>query len=298
MYTPFDADGELALEKVPAYADRLAAWGCPGVFVGGTAGEGASLTVAERQALAEAWVEAARGRMDVQVHVGHTSLGDARNLAAHAETLGVRAISSVAPYFYRPTGVPALTDFLAHIAEAAPSVPFTYYHIPSVTEVHLPGSQVFADAAQRISTFAGIKYAHGDLVDLQKCLHLAKGKYEIFLGAAKLALPAMELGVRAAIGSVYNFTAPVFLGMLEHVERGDMQEARAAQLLAVNVIETVSKFGGELAGGKAMTNLLGIDVGPCRLPFVSPDTSGSEAMRRAVDRLGFFEDLETAGRPR
>ena len=76
-HTPFDADGRLDTSRVPAQADHLAATGVAGVFIGGSTGEGLSLSVDERRALAEAWAGVLDGRMRFVVHAGHNALADA-----------------------------------------------------------------------------------------------------------------------------------------------------------------------------------------------------------------------------
>lgn len=288
VFTPFGPDGGLDLEVVGDQADALAGWGTRGVYVGGTAGEGASMTTAERMALLERWCEVAAGRFDVIAHIGHTSLAEARDLAAHARDAGVQAISAVPPYFHRPADAAAVADFFARVTQAAPDVPFIYYHIPGVTGVTVPASEVLAAARDRLPSFAGIKFAHDDLADLQRCLELADDRYELYVGSARLLLATIGIGARAAIGSAYNFAAPVFLRMIEHVERGELREARACQFLAQSAIDTAVAFGGELAGFKAAANLVGPDCGPCRPPLRSPGPAQVAELRDRLDALGLL----------
>ncbi|MDQ7905695.1 dihydrodipicolinate synthase family protein [Phytohabitans sp. ZYX-F-186] len=287
VFTPFTETGELALDTVPKQADDLLAWGSAAAYVGGTAGEGASLSTAERMALVERWCEVAAGRLDVIVHVGHSSVTEARRLAEHAESVGARAISAVPPYFHRPETVAALVDACAAIAGAAPTLPFTYYHIPSMTGVNLRASDVLLEAREKIPTFAGLKFAHNDMVDLQRCLHVAGGRHEIFVGVAKLVLAAWQWGARAAIGSVYNFAGPLFRQLLDHAARGELAEAQECQLLAQQVIDAAARHGGELTGFKAMGALFAVDCGGCRPPLVSPGPERAAALRAEVTALGF-----------
>jgi len=289
VFTPFTESGRLDLDTVQKQADDLVAWGSAAAYVGGTAGEGASLVTEERMALVERWCEVAAGRLDVIVHVGHASITEARRLAAHAEAAGVRAISAVAPYFHRPDTVDALVDGCAAIADAAPTLPFTYYHIPSMTGVHLRASDVLLAAREKIPTFAGVKFAHNDMVDLQRCLQLAGEEHEVFVGVAKLVLAAWQWGARAAIGSVYNFAGPLFRRMLEHAAGGDLDRARESQLLAQQVIDAAARYGGELAGFKALGALSGVDCGRCRPPLVSPGPEQVAALHAEVTGLGFTE---------
>ncbi|MGI5149693.1 dihydrodipicolinate synthase family protein [Plantactinospora sp. CA-294935] len=289
VFTPFDEAGELALDTVAKQADALLAWGSPAAFVGGTAGEGAALSTAERMALVERWCEVAAGRLDVIVHVGHASLTEARQLAGHAERVGAKAISAVPPYFHRPETVDALVDACAVITDAAPTLPFTYYHIPSITGVHLRASDVLLAARERIPSFAGVKFAANDMVDLQRCLHLA-GEQEIFVGVAKLVLAAWQWGARAAIGSVYNFAGPLFRQMLDDAARGELAKAQEYQLRAQQVIDAAARSGGELTGFKALGSVLGVDCGPCRPPLPSLGPEQVAVLRAEVARLGFGVD--------
>lgn len=294
VFTPFDADGGLALERVEQQAEAVAAWGSPAVYVGGTAGEGASLATTERMALLERWCDVAASRMDVIAHVGHSSLAEARELATHASDVGANAISAVAPYFHRPGDVAALTGFCRRIAESAPGLPFIYYHIPSVTGVHLPASDFLRVAIEEIPSFAGIKFAHDDLADLDRCLDIAGEEYEIYLGAAKIMLPALRLGARAAIGSAYNFAAPLFQRLCEHVRLGELRAARDCQELARVVIDMAAQYGGELPGFKALTGLVSHDCGPCRAPLSSPTSLQLADLRLRLLRVGFLDGSEAA----
>lgn len=291
VFTPFDEAGELDLDTVAKQADQLLAWGSPAAFVGGTAGEGATLSTAERMTLVERWCEVADGRLDVIVHVGHASLTEARLLAGHAEKAGAKAISAVAPYFHRPDTVAALVDSCAAIADAAPTLPFTYYHIPSVTGVNLQASDVLLAARERIPSFAGVKFAANDMVDLQRCLHLAgEGEQEVFVGVAKLVLAAWQWGARVAIGSVYNFAGPLFSQLLDHAARGELAEAQEYQLRAQQVIDAAARPAGELAGFKALGSVFGVDCGPCRPPLTSLSPEQLAALRAEVSQLGFGVD--------
>ena len=54
-YTPMHPDGSINLDMIPEQADFLVKSGVKGVFVCGTTGEGLSLTITERKAVAERW---------------------------------------------------------------------------------------------------------------------------------------------------------------------------------------------------------------------------------------------------
>src|SRR5690606_27650844 len=87
----YKEDGESNLEAIPQIVEKLIEDGVSGVFVCGTNGEGPNLTIDERKAIVEAYVKAVNKRIIVMVHVGHSSVKEARKLAAHAEQVGADA---------------------------------------------------------------------------------------------------------------------------------------------------------------------------------------------------------------
>src|SRR3954451_5963504 len=96
-FTPLRADGSLNLGLIPTIVDRMGRDGVAGLYVLGSTGEGVSLTSRERTAVAESFVEAARGRMPTIIQVGHNSVAEARAFAEHAQRIGADAISAMPP---------------------------------------------------------------------------------------------------------------------------------------------------------------------------------------------------------
>ncbi|XP_064415992.1 N-acetylneuraminate lyase isoform X2 [Latimeria chalumnae] len=137
-FTPMAENGEVNYSIIGRYVDYLVhTQGVKNVFVNGTTGEWASLTVQERKLLAEKWVTEAKNKLDnVIVHVGSLNLEDAKDLARHAAELQVDGISVVSPSLFKPASIEALVKFLQEVASAAPNVPFYYYHIPELTGVN------------------------------------------------------------------------------------------------------------------------------------------------------------------
>src|SRR5205807_871781 len=92
-HTPMTADGAVTLCVIEQQAQLLVEGGVIAAFVCGTTGEGLSLTIDERMAVAERWVKLAPPSLPVIVHAGHTSVDDAKALAVHAQKIGARAFS-------------------------------------------------------------------------------------------------------------------------------------------------------------------------------------------------------------
>jgi N-acetylneuraminate lyase len=293
-FTPFAEDGELALEGVEAIAERLITEGVKGLFVAGTTGEGESLSAAERRAVAQAHVEAAAGRVPVIVQVGHNSLREAQALAADAREAGAQAIALTAPCYFKPRTSELLAAWIAEVGAAAHGLPVYFYHIPSLTGVELPLPDLLRAAARALPSFAGVKLSKPDILELQACVALDGGRFDVLFGCDELLLAGLASGARGAVGSTYNFAAPLYGGLLEAFERGDLAEACRRQALAVSMIETILRHGGPPAL-KAVMGLAGLDCGPVRLPQERLRPEQVEALRRDLGAIGFFDWARPAG---
>lgn len=126
-FTPMREDGTLNLSRVGPIVDHLRRQGVSALYVVGSTGEGVSLSTRERQQTVEAFIEAAAGRMPVVVHVGHNSLVEAREAAAHAERLGAAGLSAVPPSYFKPESLDVLVASMAEVAAAAPTLPFYFF---------------------------------------------------------------------------------------------------------------------------------------------------------------------------
>jgi len=293
-HTPFHADGGLNLSAIEAQAGHLSRSGVSSVFVGGTTGECHSLTVEERLALAHRWSEVVRGTdLRLVVHVGSNCLADARVLASQAQALGASAISAMAPSYFKPQTLDALVACSAEVAGAAPSLPFYFYDIPTMTGVRFSMPEFLSLASDRVPNLAGIKFTNADLKAYQLCLSTREGDFDIPWGVDEYLLAALAMGATGAVGSSYNFAATVSHRVMTAFSVGDVITARAEQFRSVRLIELLAGFG-YLAAAKAVMGFLGVDVGPVRLPNSNLRPGEAARLHTSLDQLGFFDWVQSA----
>ncbi|HEY3320426.1 MAG TPA: dihydrodipicolinate synthase family protein [Planctomycetota bacterium] len=308
---PLKDDGALAVDRTGKIVEQLLREGVSGLYVNGTTGEGLSLTGAERRAIAEAYVSAAAGRVPVLVQVGHNSLRESRELAAHAQKIGAAGVSMMAPSYIKPDSARTMVDCLAEVAVGAPELPIYYYHIPHLTGVTLDVPEILRLAAEKILSFAGMKFTSPALHEFQSCLEFGRARLSsrqkngantsvphgantnvpplnCLWGVDEMLLSAWNIGARGAVGSTYNFAAPLYRRMLDALARGDMDEARKRQAQAVLMLRVLNRYRG-LAAFKVVMQFIGLDCGPARLPLRTLDKSERDALRRELQEIGFFE---------
>ncbi len=287
-FTPFHADGSVNKEMIPEVVDKLVEDGLKGIFVCGSNGEGPNMTTQERMLVAEEFVKAANNRLLIIIHVGHSSITEARLLAAHAAEIGADAISSVAAFYFKPSSVENLANCMAEIASAAPDLPFYYYHIPHLTGVALDMIDFLQVAEPLIPNLAGIKYTATTLQEFQSCLNYKQGKFDILYGLDELLLPALAVGAKGAIGSTYSFAAPLYQQTIDQFNNGDMAAAQTNHLYMVRVIRFLAKYP-PIPAQKAILKMLGWDFGPSRLPLSELSRESFDKFYRELSELSFMD---------
>lgn len=287
-FTPFDRKGNLNLEVVPAYVEKLVNDGVRGIFVCGSNGEGPNMTMDERMQAAKAFCEASASRLKVFVHVGHHSIRESQKLAEHAEQIGADAISSVSAFYFKPKSESQLMDALADLAAAAPSLPFYYYHIPHLTGVNMNMQEVLTLGKEKMPTFAGVKYTASTLYEYQLSKAFEGGRYDLLFGMDEMMLPALSSGATGFIGSTYNFAAPLYLDVIKSFEEKDMKAAREKMLYLIEMVMIMLRYPA-FAAQKAIMKRIGLDLGPNRLPLPAFPAADETKLLNELDEIGFFE---------
>lgn len=75
-FTPMLDNGDLNLELISEYSDFIKRNGPDGVFICGSTGKGALLSLEERMAVASKWIEVSHEELKVIVHTGGTNVTD------------------------------------------------------------------------------------------------------------------------------------------------------------------------------------------------------------------------------
>lgn len=287
-FTPFHPSGDLALEVVPRLARLLHENGVSAAFICGTTGEGSSLTTAERMQVAAAWRQNLPPGLKLAVHVGHLSLRDSKTLARHAREIGADAIATIAPSFFRPADTAGLVEWCREIAAAAPDLPFYYYHMPAMTGVTVPVREFLAQVNGQIPSLMGVKFTHEDLLDYADARAFAGQRYSLLFGRDEILLSGLQLGAPGAVGSTYNYAAPLYHRIMHAFAAGDLENARRDQTRAQQFIDIMNRHGG-LPAGKTIMKFIGIDCGPVRLPLRSLTPATEASLRAELEACGFFE---------
>lgn len=289
-HTALHADGRVNLVAIEKQAARLIADGVNGAFICGSTGEGHSLTTTERKQVAERWREViGRAPLKLIVHAGHNSVEEAKQLSAHARKIGADAVSVMAPCYFKPSTVEDLLEFCAPIARECSDRPFYFYDIPALTGVNLPMLELLRKTDGLIPNLAGIKFTSTNFMSLQECLEFEDGRFNILFGCDEMLLSALALGVPGAVGSTYNYCAPLYHKIIAAHQAGDASTAQALQMKSVKLVQILVQFG-VLPAGKSLMSLVGADCGPVRPPVRNLTAEQKTRLFRQVETLGILSD--------
>lgn len=287
-FTPLTDNGALNLDMIPEYYTSLKRNGIKGAFICGSTGEGVSLTFSEKVSVLRAWTALTKDDDDfvLMMFLGGTNVKECKELAAIAQQEGADAISFTSPYYFKPANVEQLTRCCEEIAAAAPDIAFYYYHIPVLTGGNYAMIDLLKAVDGRIPNFKGIKYTHEDFMDFLSCLNHNGRKYDMLWGRDENMLSSLVLGSKGAVGSTYNYAAPLYHNMINAFNEGNFEEANALQQKSIDMITLLGKYGG-IATGKAYMKLVGLDCGEFRLPVANMSAASFVDFQKDVEALGF-----------
>lgn len=291
--TPFTPTGELNLAAVEKQAELFVRDRVAGVFVCGTTGEFCSMTCDERLALTARWADVLKGTpVRLVVHVGANCLAESRQLAMQAEAVGAAAVAMISPCYLKPRSPEVLIACCRDVARAAPHTPFFFYDIPVLTNVTFPVADWIEEAIGRIPSLAGVKFTNPDLMTFQRLVQFGDGRLDVLFGMDEQLLAAVALGGKGAVGSGYNFAAPMFHRLLAAVATGDYAAAREEQFAAVKLIAVMFRVG-YLPAAKELMRMRGVELGPVRLPLPELNPGQLVTLRYMIDHVGGAERLWT-----
>lgn len=266
FYACYDSEGNISPERVEALTKHLINKGVKGVYVGGSSGECIYQSVAERKLLLEHVMKAAEGKLTVIAHVACNNTADSKELAAHAESLGVDAIASIPPiYFHLPEY--AIAEYWNDISSAAPNTDFVIYNIPQLAGVALT-MPLFKEMKKNPRVVA-VKNSSMPVQDIQMFKMEGGKDFVVFNGPDEQLVSGLAMGADGGIGGTYGVMPELYLKIKELVEAGKMAEALDVQNAADAIIYAMCACHGNLyAVMKEIMRIRdGLDIGGVRKPL-------------------------------
>jgi N-acetylneuraminate lyase len=286
--SPCNENGELDLESMERLVELLLEDGADGLYICGTTGESLLLSESERKAICETTLRTTAGRCPVAVHVGSLREQETVNLARHAEEAGADAVSAIPPIHF-PSTTESILDYYSRLGSVT-EIPLIVYHLPAL------GAGLPREALGRLGEVAGvggIKFTDGDMAVLLQIRQELGPQFVIFSGMDSAALEALQLGANAMIGTNPSYLCPVYKGMSEAIDRGDMRRAAELQEQALTVRNRIMSPAA-LDAAKLVLRYRGLDVGRVRNPLPRMSDAQIEDLYRWLDSFEVEKKLIAA----
>ncbi|MCI1722041.1 MAG: dihydrodipicolinate synthase family protein [Lachnospiraceae bacterium] len=269
FYACYDKNGEVDTEAVKELTSYFIRKEVKGIYVCGSSGECIYQSVEDRKKTLEAVMSVARGKLTVIVHVACNNTKDSRELAAHAESLGVDAIASIPPiYFHLPAY--SISDYWNDISSAAPNTPFIIYNIPQLAGTAL--SEALLEKMLENPRVIGVKNSSMPVQDIQVFKAAGDRKRDpfiVFNGPDEQLVSGLTIGAEAGIGGTYGAMPELFLKIYDCVFHDDISKAREIQYAVNSIIcKLCSGYGNMYAMIKEVLRIReGLDIGGVRKPL-------------------------------
>jgi 4-hydroxy-tetrahydrodipicolinate synthase len=228
MVTPFRADGSIDEQAHRTEVRRLIDAGVHGLAVGGSTGEGHTLTTEETRRISAWTVEEARGRVPVITGIITDSTQSAIERGKAVADLGVAALQ-VTPvhYLFRPDDE-AMVRHFGVVAEAT-GLPLILYNV--VPWSYLSPSLVLR-LLRDVDGVIGVKQSASDMKALADLLLLVEEagitlRVRILSAVDALLYPSFKLGSHGAVAAILTAAPEWCVALWNAVRRGDDAQAFA-----------------------------------------------------------------------
>ena len=266
FYACYDDEGNISVERTKELTRYFIKKGVKGVYVCGSSGECIYQSKEERKQTLEAVMSEAKGKLTVIAHVACNNTADSMELAAHAESLGVDAIASIPPiYFKLPEH--AIAQYWNDISSAAPNTDFVIYNIPQLAGVALT-MPLFREMRKN-PRVAAVKNSSMPVQDIQMFKMEGGPDFVVFNGPDEQFISGRAMGADGGIGGTYAVMPELLLKADELLKTGKVKEAAEVQYAIDAIIYAMCACKGNLYA--VMKEILRIrenlDIGGVRKPL-------------------------------
>lgn len=284
FYACLDKEGNINEQAVQDLTKYFIKKGVKGVYVNGSSGECIYLTVPERKKVLENVMKANDGSLTVIAHVACNSTEESKELARHAESLGVDAIASIPPIYFKLPDY-AIAQYWNDISDAAPNTDFVIYNIPQLAGVALTPA-LYAEMRKNPRVI-GVKNSSMPVQDIQIFCQAGKDDHIVFNGPDEQFISGRLMGAGGGIGGTYGVMPELFLKMNECLAEKDLETARAIQYDVNEIIyKMCSAHGNMYAVIKAILKKNeGLELGSVKAPLAPLAKEDEKIVEEAAEMI-------------
>lgn len=283
IVTPFHQDGSVNFSKLGELVDWQIQNGTDGIVALGTTGESATMTDEEDDAVCEYVLKRVNGRIPVIVGSGSNCTASMLEKSLRYQAMGAQGLLIIAPY-YNKTNEEGMYRHFATVVDAV-DIPCILYNVPGRT-----GCSIYEGVVKRLAghpNVMGIKEASGNMSYACKIARYLGPDFAMYSGNDDITVPILSIGGSGVISVLANILPQQTHDMVMAYLSGDTAAATAAQLRYLELINSLFLEVNPIPV-KAALNMMGWEVGPCRMPLYEMSQGAAQRLRAALEEAGLL----------
>ncbi len=281
IVTPFK-DGGVDFAKLDELCEMHVKEGTDAIVVAGTTGEASTMPDEEHLSVIARVVRTVAGRIPVIAGAGSNDTAHGIQLCREAEKLGADALLLVTPYYNKASQKGLVLHFTA-MAEAV-RIPIIVYNVPGRTGLNINPETCAALA--KVPNIVGLKECN--TAQAPEVAALCGDDLVLYSGEDGQVLPILSLGGKGVISVMANIIPADTHRLVASWLEGDLAGSLRLQLKTLPLVKALFSDVNPIPV-KAAMNLLGMDVGDCRLPLCGMSDAGLAGLRAALAGYGLLK---------
>lgn len=283
LVTPMLPDGSINYAKIEQLVDWHIENGTDAIIMCGTTGEAPTLKMHEHLEAIKVAVDRAAGRLPIIAGTGSNDTDHCINSCREAKRIGADGLLLVSPYYNKTSQRGLIAHYTAVAASA--DLPMILYNVPSRTGLNIAPETVATLA--KVDNIVGLKQANGDLSSVAKIA--ATCDLPIYSGNDDQIVPILSLGGLGVISVLSNVIPRETHDICQKWFDGDVEESKRLQLHYLDLANGLFTDVNPIPV-KAAMNLMGMDVGECRLPLYPMEEKALAALENILRSHGLIKE--------
>ncbi len=285
IVTPMKDNGEINYDKFKELIDFQIDNSTDAIIVCGTTGEASTLTHEEHLEAIRFVADYVNKRVPVIAGTGSNCTHTAVYLSQEAQKVGVDGLLVVTPYYNKATQ----KGLIEHYTQIAKSVdlPIIMYNVPGRTGCNiLP--QTAVKLAKEVENIVAIKAATGNMAQEIKTMALAEGCLDMYSGEDGIIVPLMSIGAKGVISVLSNIAPKQTHDICAKYFAGDIEGSLKMQFDALELVDALFCEVNPIPVKHAL-NLMGMEVGPLRMPLCPMEQENLDKLKTAMRNYGLIK---------
>lgn len=282
IVTPFTENG-VNLEKLKELLEWHIKEGTDSIIICGTTGEASTMSLEERKEVIKFTVDVVNKRIPVIAGTGSNCTASSISMSKWAQSVGVDGLLVITPYYNKTNSKGLIKHFEAIDSEV--NIPIILYNVPSRTGMNM--SPEVLKELSKLKNVVAVKEASGDLSQVAKIKALCGDDLDIYSGNDDQIVSIMSLGGKGVISVLANVIPNEVHRMTKAYLEGNVNESLKLQIETLNLANSLFLETNPIPVKTAL-NLMGLEVGPLRLPLYEMDKDLEAQMKNELKNMNLI----------